>query len=326
MGKSSQNSDEHNGEKKTPRTITRRCFLGTVGALSTTALIGTGSKASAAGNFEGWPNRFGVLTDLTACVGCRSCEKACNEVNNLPSPKVPFDDKSVFNEARRPNEKAYTVVNQYANPKDKDKPIYRKMQCNHCEEPACANSCPIHAYNKTPEGAVLYREDFCFGCRYCMAACPFNVPAFDYWSALEPKIIKCTMCYPRIKKGGMPGCVEACPAGALTFGKRDLLLKLATEKIAKNPDKYVDHIYGQREAGGTSWLYISGVPFGELGFPTNLPNKPLAEETKGFLGAVPVVLTVWPALFGMCYAALRHRDELEKEKSKDEKKEEVTHG
>ena len=76
MGKSSQSPDEHNVKEKAPRTVTRRCFLGTVGAVGTTALIGTGSKASAAGNFEGWPNRFGVLTDLTACVGCRSCEKA----------------------------------------------------------------------------------------------------------------------------------------------------------------------------------------------------------------------------------------------------------
>src|SRR5512143_2024020 len=113
MGKSSQNPDEHNGEKKTPRTITRRCFLGTVGALSTTALIGTGSKASAAGNFEGWPNRLGVLTDLTACVGCRSCEKACNEANNLPQPDKPFDDASVFDETRRTSAHAFTVVNRY---------------------------------------------------------------------------------------------------------------------------------------------------------------------------------------------------------------------
>jgi len=322
MRKSPQNPDERNAQEKSSRTITRRCFLGTVGALGTTALIETSTKAFATGTLEGWPNRFGVLTDLTACVGCRSCEKACNEANNLPPPKVSFDAKSVFAETRRPDAKAYTVVNRYENPKEKDKPIYRKMQCNHCNEPACANACPIHAYTKTPEGAVMYNEDLCFGCRYCMTACPFYVPAYDYESALEPKIVKCTMCYPRVKNGSLPACAEACPAGALTFGKRDLLLKLAREKIAKNPDKYIDHIYGEREAGGTSWLYISGVPFGELGFPTNLPNRPLAEETKGFLSAVPVVLTVWPALFGMCYAALRHRDEIEKE---NERKEEGTH-
>jgi formate dehydrogenase iron-sulfur subunit len=306
--------------------ITRRCFLGTMTAVGASTLIGSRSAESASGEFAGWPNRYGLLTDLTACVGCRSCEKACNEANNLPAPKMPFDDKAAFNEKRRPDSKAYTVVNQYANPKDKDKPIYRKLQCNHCNEPACATACPVHAYNKTPEGPVMYDESLCFGCRYCMTACPFYVPGYDYESALEPKIVKCTMCYPRIKNGGMPACAEACPAGAITFGKRDEILKLAREKISKYPDRYVNHIYGEKEAGGTSWMYISGVPFNQLDFPTNLPNKPLLEETKGFLSAVPLVLTVWPALFGMCYAALRHRDELYKEKAADEKKEEVKHG
>lgn len=306
--------------------ITRRCFLGTVTAVGASALLGNSPELSASGEFEGWPNRFGMLTDLSACVGCRSCEKACNEANKLPKSDVPFDDRSVFDKKRRPDAKAYTVVNQYADPKDKNKPIYRKMQCNHCNEPACATACPIHAYRKTPEGPVMYNEDLCFGCRYCMTACPFYVPAYDYESALEPKIVKCTMCYGRVKSGGIPACAEACPVGAITFGKRDDLLKLAREKIAKHPDRYIDHIYGEKEAGGTSWLYISGVPFGQLDFPTNLPNRPLVEETKGFLSAVPLVFTVWPALFGMCYAALRHRDELNEEKKGEEKKEEVNNG
>ena len=313
-------------QKEAGKGITRRCFLGTMTAVSASTLIGSRSAHAASGEFAGWPNRYGMLTDLTACVGCRSCEKACNEANKLPSPKMPFDDKAAFNEKRRPDSKAYTVVNQYANQKEKDKPIYRKLQCNHCNEPACATACPVHAYNKTPEGPVMYDESLCFGCRYCMTACPFYAPAYDYQSALEPKIVKCTMCYPRIKNGGIPACAEACPAGAVTFGKRDAILTLAREKISKYPDRYVNHIYGEKEAGGTSWLYISGVPFKQLDFPTNLPSKPLLEETKGFLSAVPLVLTVWPALFGMCYAALRHRDDLYKEKAAEEKKEEVKHG
>lgn len=317
---------ESDFKEDTSRKITRRCFLGTMTAVGASAIIGSHSDVSASGEFSGWPNRYGMLTDLTACVGCRNCEKACNEANNLPKPGIPFDDKSVFDRKRRPDAKAYTVVNQYINPKDKNKPIYRKLQCNHCNEPACATACPIHAYTKTPEGPVMYNEDLCFGCRYCMTACPFYVPAYDYESALEPKIVKCTMCYGRVKNGGIPACAEACPMGAITFGKRDELLKLAREKITKKPDRYIEHIYGEHEAGGTSWLYISGVPFGQLDFPTNLPQKPLVEETKGFLSAVPLVFTVWPALFGMCYAALRHRDEIYKEKAETEKDEEVKHG
>lgn len=184
-----------------------------------------------------------------------------------------------------------------------------------------ASACPIHAYTKTPEGAVLYDPEKCFGCRYCMIACPFYVPAYDYESALEPKIVKCVMCHDRIKTGGIPACADACPVGAITFGKRSELINVARKKIMDNPDRYINHIYGEQEAGGTSWLYISGVPFEHYGFPTNLPKKPLIEETKGFLGAVPVVFTVWPALFGMAYAALRHREDMEKQKhGKEEEK------
>ncbi len=317
-------------EKQDKKTLmSRRRFLGSVTAIGGASLIGgatllgSSSKAFASKEFKGWPNSYGCLTDFTACVGCRSCEEACNKQNNLPKPKTPFDDKSVFEEKRRPTVSAYTVVNRYEDPKDKGKKIYRKVQCNHCLEPACATACPIHAYSKTPEGAVLYNPELCFGCRYCMVACPFYVPAYDYESALQPKIVKCVLCYPRIKKGEMPACAEACPAGAITFGKRKDLIKIARQKIAKNPDRYLDHIYGEHEAGGTSWMYLSGVPFEQLGFPTNLPDSPMIEQSKGFLSSVPLVFTVWPALFGMCYAALRHRDESTEEKREVAEKEEV---
>ena len=319
---SEKENRENASKKETGSGFSRRYFLGTMTAVGGTALLGSRKKAEAK-EFSGWPNRFGCLTDLTACVGCRSCEEACNKANNLPSPKVPFDDKSVFEEKRSPDAHVYTVVNQYKNQKDPDKPIYRKVQCNHCNEPACATACPIHAYTKTPEGAVLYNPDLCFGCRYCMIACPFYVPAYDYESALEPKIVKCIMCYDKIKTGGLPACAEACPAGAVTFGKREDLIKIARDRITKHPDRYIDHIYGEREFGGTSWMYISGVPFEELDFPAHPQTAPLIENTKGFLGAVPLVFTVWPALFGMCYAAVRHRDEANEEESKKEHKKEA---
>ena len=294
--------------------LDRRQFLRTVSLLTGSAVLGPyARRAAAAEEFRGWPDRYGMLTDLTECVGCRSCEKACNEVNHLPPPARPFDDVSVFEEKRRPTAGAYTVVNRYENPEDPGRPIYRKIQCNHCNEPACASACPIHAYTKTPEGPVLYNQDLCFGCRYCMIACPFYVPAYDYSSAFEPKIVKCVMCFGRIKEGKIPACAEACPTQAVTFGKRSDLLSLARKKIVTHPDRYIDHIYGETEAGGTGWLYISGVPFEQLGFPTDLPDRPMIEGVKGFLSSVPVVFTVWPALFGGIYAASRHHEEYAKE-------------
>jgi len=304
--------------------MNRRAFLGTVATIGGAAVVGSGTLAHASDDFPGYPDSYGLLTDLTLCVGCRSCEAACNKENGLPEPEKPFDDVSVFDKVRRPDAHAYTVVNRYENPRDKSMPIYRKVQCNHCKEPACASACPIHAYNKTPEGAVMYNQDLCFGCRYCMVACPFYVPAYDYESALEPKIVKCTMCHEtRVKNGKITACAEACPAGAITFGKREELIKIARKRIEKSPDKYVDHIYGEHEAGGTNWIYLSGVPFEQVGFPANVPNKPPIELTKGFLSSVPLVFTIWPALFGMCYAAVRHQDEVHEEKNSSKTKEET---
>lgn len=287
--------------------LTRRKFL-SVAMLAGCSALGLPGTAEAVHEFKGWPGSFGMLTDFTACVGCRSCERACNEANGMPAPDRPFEDGAVFEEQRWPSAKALTVVNRYQNSRDASRPVYRKIQCNHCLEPACATACPIHAYAKTREGAVTYNPDLCFGCRYCVIACPFNIPAYDYESAFEPKIVKCFLCYERIREGGLTACAEACPAGALTFGRRKDILNLARKRIIKSPQKYIDHIYGEHEVGGTSWLYISGVPFGQLGFPEDLPNKPLIELTKSFLSSVPVIFTTFPALFGMVYALTRHRE------------------
>ncbi|HEY6011375.1 MAG TPA: 4Fe-4S dicluster domain-containing protein [Nitrospirota bacterium] len=311
------------GEPGDSLLFSRRRFMGTVAAIG--GALGGAALASKAGTanakeFGDSPDRYGVLYDLTLCVGCRTCEKACNEENKLAPPEVPFDDPSVFEQTRRPMVEAYTVVNRYPNPKDPDKPLYRKIQCNHCNEPACATACPIHAYTKTPEGPVVYDVNKCFGCRYCMVACPYYIPAYDYNSALEPRISKCTMCYHRVKEGRPTACSEACPTGALTFGKRTDLIKLGRERIMKNPDKYVDHIFGEHEGGGTSWLYISGVPFETYGFPTNMQNASMLENTKGFLASVPLVFTIWPALFGMLYSANQHRSGSKKNDEETEEK------
>ena len=319
---SGHKNDETKGAPQCPAKnkaegISRRGFLTLAGLGSCAMVTGAGAKALANSDFGGWPGSYGMLTDFTKCVGCRSCEAACNEANNLPAPAQPFDSQAVLDAVRRPDNKAYTVVNRYPNPNEPDKPVFRKIQCNHCMEPACATACPIHAYTKTPEGAVIYDEDLCFGCRYCMIACPFYVPAYDYDSPTKPKVMKCILCYDRIKEGRIPACAEACPMGAVTFGRRDDLIKLARKRIAAKPGLYLDYIYGEREVGGTNWIYISHVPFEQLGFPANLPKRPLIELTRGFLNSVPMVFTVWPMLFGVVYAAMRRKDE------KPEHKEEV---
>ena len=261
--------------------ISRRRFLKSMTAAGAAMAVPKVATA-ASGQFSGHPDAYGVLHDITLCIGCRLCEKGCVEVNDdLPTPEKPFDDDSVLEQRRRTDDKTYTVVNKYQVDSDDKSPVFRKFQCNHCMEPACMSSCFVNAYTKTPEGAVVYDASVCVGCRYCIVACPFDVPTYEYDEALEPKVMKCTLCHPRLLEGKLPGCVEACPQESLLFGRREDLIAIARERIRRHPDRYVDHIYGEHEMGGTNWLYISGAPFEELGFRTDLGTTPAPKLTSG---------------------------------------------
>ncbi len=285
----------------------RRKFLGWMAAAGASTALPKHASAQH-DHFEGYPDSYGVLHDTTLCVGCRSCEEACNEVNSLPQPDTPFDDLTVLEEKRRTHADTYTVVNQYEVSGQQMSPVFRKSQCNHCLEPACASACFVGAFTKTPEGAVVYDASLCVGCRYCIIACPFNIPTYEYDSALTPRVMKCTMCHPRLVEGQLPGCVEACPMEALTFGKRDDLITIARERIRKYPDRYIDHVYGEHEMGGTNWLYITGAPFEEVGMRTDLGVLPAPELTSGALGMVPMVIGVWPVLLGGAYLMNQYND------------------
>ncbi len=289
--------------------MNRRSVLKTlVSSAAAAAFLRPGGKASAH-DFSGYETNRGVLVDLSRCIGCRSCEAACNREQGLPAPHIAFDDQSVFEQEhrRRPDQNAYTVVNKY----DSllwEHPLFRKIQCNHCLEPACLTACFVNAYTKTPEGAVVYNADVCVGCRTCMIACPFSIPAFRYDSAFSPRIMKCIFCYDtRLSKGRPPACVEACPMEALTFGNRQELLSIARKRMRREPQRYVDYIYGEHEAGGTSWLYISPVPFEKAGFDMQVPKQPILNFVKDFLAMVPMVLTIWPGLFAGIFLLCRRR-------------------
>ncbi|HDK28190.1 MAG TPA: 4Fe-4S dicluster domain-containing protein, partial [Candidatus Atribacteria bacterium] len=186
-------------------------------------------------------------------------------------------------------------------------------------DPACYSACFVEAFRKTAEGPVIYNPHVCIGCRYCMVACPFDIPAYEYYDPLTPQVTKCTMCYDRIVQGKVPACVEICTAGALTFGKRSELIKLAWERIHNNPGKYFPYVYGEKEVGGTSWLYISPVPFEEIGFRMDLGETPIPEYSRNFLFTVKLfeVVAAWPLVFGAYYQISRSR---KKHQSINEKK------
>jgi formate dehydrogenase iron-sulfur subunit len=254
-------------------------------------------------------NRAAMLYDATLCVGCRLCEDACKEWNNLPRGQEPPSDLAACN---------WTVIKQY---KEGSVTSFRKYQCMHCEHPACVSACPVQALHKLDEGPVVYDAEKCIGCRYCMVACPFHIPRID-WNDVLPEICKCTFCANRIDDGLIPACAEACPVGALTFGTRKEVLEEARSRIAQHPDRYIDHIYGETEAGGTSWLYLASVPFAVLGLPDfgNEPTPGLSEIVAVY--GTPSMLVGVAALLGGVYHVTRRRSE-QMAKSAMERKEEV---
>lgn len=246
----------------------RRDFFKTAAAIGACSSGINAKQAEAAPKNIISENRTGVLVDTTVCIGCRKCEYACKIAHDLPTPHIDtYDDRSVFEKMRRPNEEMLTVVNEYDNPKRTDIPINVKVQCMHCDRPACVSACIVGALSKEENGSVIWDTDKCIGCRYCLVACPFQIPAFEYFNALKPDIRKCDFCFDRTKIGKIPACVEICPVEALTYGKRRDLLKLARDRIDNNRDRYIDQIYGEFEVGGTSWIYLANKGFYDLDFP-----------------------------------------------------------
>lgn len=276
------------------------------------------SKVQAAANkhFTGYPGSLGVLHDISRCIGCRKCETACNKVNELPPPERSFDDMTVLDQFRRTDEKTYTVVNRFK-PEGMLLPIFAKKQCNHCMEPACVSACFVKALKKTESGAVAYDASLCVGCRYCMIACPFEIPAYEYNNPFTPKIQKCTLCQSRITNGRFPGCVESCPKEALTFGAREDLIKVARRRIYNYPGRYVDHIYGEQEMGGCNWLYISNARFSDIGMREDLGVMSAPHLTAGPLAMVPVVVGLWMVFLTGIYAISKRKEEVATQEKRD---------
>jgi len=268
--------------------INRRNFFKVLGL--TGVSLGTGKKLGAEPPKKDEKEFYSILFDATRCGGCQSCEYVCAWEHDLPEPDP--EDIPEVGVLRKTNENRRSVINAYETSEGE---VYVKNQCMHCNQPACTAACLTRAMYKTEEGPVIWRGDKCMGCRYCMVSCPFDVPKFEYHSP-NPRISKCNMCFERLQEGELPACVENCPAEALSFGTRREMIAEARRRIHEEPDLYYDGIYGEYEAGGTGWLYISPVPFEELGFRTNIQKRPYPELTKGFLYSVPAVFVLGPAL------------------------------
>ncbi len=278
-----------------------------------------------------------TLIDTTKCIGCRSCQVTCKQWKDLPAERTALNPSAGLQNPLTLSAKTLCVVTTHELDAA-DAPggltwSFAKRQCMHCEEPACASACPVTAIHKTKEGPVVYDADKCIGCRYCMWACPWGVPMAQ-WDSLAPKIQKCDMCHGRgqqpapAQRNGealtgeehqrfaaaiaLPACVKQCPAGALRFGEREALLREARDRMAASPGKYVDHVYGEKEAGGTNMLYLAGVPFAELGFP-DVGVESYPKRSAVALGAVPPAVIGVGAALGGAYALHKRRQEVARE-------------
>jgi formate dehydrogenase iron-sulfur subunit len=255
-----------------------------------------------------------VLVDVTRCIGCRQCMRACKDANDLPNhtelsegfpgswdqQDLRFDQWTVVNPVTGCNDDGYEVTRNV------------KMQCMQCLEPTCVSVCPVGALTKSELGPILYNPDRCIGCRYCIMACPFDIPKFEWNSGLSPVVGKCQFCTrKRLAEGRVPACVESCPTGALKFGRRETLLFEAHSRIKSRPERYINHVYGEKEAGGTAWLYVSDVSFENLGFKSDLVTAPMPNLTWDVLSKIPIVAAAMAGIFGTVAWSLNRQEKQE---------------
>lgn len=245
------------------------------------------------------PDAVGLLYDTTRCIGCKACMAACNKANDLP-PDTTLSN-GLWQTPVDLNERTKNIIKLYSDPSSGTY-SFIKRQCMHCLDPGCTSACMLGALQKREYGIVSYDPDLCIGCRYCQMACPFNIPKFE-WSKALPKIVKCELCRHRLVKGQIPACAEACPTGAVIFGKYTELLAEAHARLRQHPERYVPKVYGEAEVGGTQVLYLAHVDFAKLGLPTYGPEPIPAAVREVFQeiyqGIVPPV-----ALYALLVAVL----------------------
>jgi Fe-S-cluster-containing dehydrogenase component len=310
--------------------LTRRKFL------TRTAIGGAACATSAAATAEAReektlpPKALGLLFDSTLCVGCKACVVACREANNT-HPEFNTEDK-LWDTPLDLDADTLTVIKAYregsgmTKDQEKDGYAFMKKSCLQCIDPSCVSVCPVKAMTKNPEtGIVSYNPDNCIGCRYCVAACPFGVPRFEYDKTFA-RLRKCELCKPRLAEGKIAACAEVCPTGATLFGPVTVLRAEAerrhrlvpgeraffprktadsTDVHEKPAPHYVAETYGLTEVGGTQMQLLSAVSFEKLGMPV-LPKKSFVATSETIQHTLYKGMMAPAALFA-CLLFLVHR-------------------
>jgi formate dehydrogenase iron-sulfur subunit len=196
------------------------------------------------------------LIDTSKCIGCKACQVACMEWNDLRD-EVGSNIGSYQNPADL-SDQSWTLMRfaEYENPKGDLEWLIRKDGCMHCSDPGCLKACPAPgAIVQYSNGIVDFQEENCIGCGYCVTGCPFNIPRI---SKRDHKAYKCTLCSDRVAVGLEPACIKACPTGALVFGTKEDMLDHAAERVADLKSRGFDQagVYDPQGVGGTHVMYV----------------------------------------------------------------------
>ena len=196
---------------------------------------------------------YGFFTDTTVCIGCKACEVACKEWNNLPADNIGLTGQSFDNtgslSANTWRHVAFVEragdVRQNAQPAYQSGWLMMSDVCKHCHNPPCLEACPTGALFKTEFDTVVIQQDICNGCGYCVPACPFGVVDVNL---LDGKAHKCTLCYDRLKGGLEPACAKSCPTDSIQFGEVSVLQARAAQRVET------------LHSAGVASAYLYGVP------------------------------------------------------------------
>lgn len=250
-----------------------------------------------------------ILVDVTKCTGCERCLNACVQANGI-DPLAAQRERSTSKDGLSAN-RLSTIVKLSGN-------RFARKSCMHCQEPNCVAACLVGAIRKSETGAVVYDADKCIGCRYCMLACSFHVPRYE-WDTTSPLMRKCSLCAERTLHGAKPACVDACPSEALTFGRREELVARAHRQIAAHSKRYLPRVWGEAELGGTSILYISDIDLTRLGWPAVEGAAPISDLTDPLIHATPIIgLSVLAGSWSLS-TIIKRRNKIAAQKRQEEK-------